>query len=295
MTSARVSQTMLQQALRAWRRRACVDFGCQDSAFDSHALTIVQRPAQSKEKYIAMAATLGTGTVLSVEESWLDLVRGLSFEKHFLAFQPQQLMLPLVEEARRRGVEVTARSAGLGFLPDEVLSAPQLPEGLHVERWEKDACVAWAPTFHNALWDDPDDIDDFLYALVFVDGSSEPQAMAGAWHEGEGLVGSAWMSHTMLAGAVWRRQSSRPWRAQSSIAATSHLLLRCDERTLPPDRARFRLRACDVHGGVRPKPRSRSPPTRDLRRRGTLSPRCRTFCESRREGAGRLRGGPWPR
>ena len=188
MTTSAVGRDVLQEAIRVWRRRACADFGCDDSAFDSHALTIVRRPPESKEKYIAMSATLGTGTVLSVDEPWIGFVQGLQFEKHFLAFQPQQLTLPLLEEARRRDVEVVARNPGLGFLPAEMPAAPSLPEHLHVERWEKDACVPWAPTFHNALWDDSEDVDDFLYALVLADGRGAPQAMAGAWRESDGLV-----------------------------------------------------------------------------------------------------------
>ena len=188
MASSAITEDVLQRSIRAWRRRASVDFGCQDSDFDSHALTVVQRPPESKEKYIAMVATVGTGTVLSVEQAWIEFVRHLQFEKHFLAFQPQQLSLPLLEEARRRGVEVIARNPGLGFLPGELPTAPALPGGLKVGRLEKDECVAWAPTFHNALWDNTDDLDDFLYALALMDEAGQPQAMAGAWRESEDLV-----------------------------------------------------------------------------------------------------------
>ncbi len=89
MATAAVDADLHQRALRVWRERACADFGCEDAAFDSHALTIVTRPPESKRNYIARVLSLGTGTVLSVEESWLDFVRTLTFEKHFLAFQPQ--------------------------------------------------------------------------------------------------------------------------------------------------------------------------------------------------------------
>ncbi len=188
MATPSVTGDILQHALSALRQRVCIDFGCKDSDFDSHALTIVQRPSDSKEKHIAMAWTVGTGTVLSVEESWLDFARTLEFEKHFLAFQPQGFMVPMLEEARRRGVEVIARSPGLGFLPAELPDPPALPAGLRLARWEKDECTPWAPTFHNALWDQPEDLDGFLYALVLVDHAGAPQAMAGAWREGEGLV-----------------------------------------------------------------------------------------------------------
>ncbi|MEX0782252.1 MAG: GNAT family N-acetyltransferase [Dehalococcoidia bacterium] len=188
MTASPVGQGILQQAVAAWRRRACVDFGCEDSAFDCHALTIVARPPDSKEKSIAMAITMGTGTVLSVQEPWIEFARTLTPEKHFLAFQPQEFALPFLEEARRRGVEVVARNPGLGFLPAEAPAPPRLPQGTRVERWQKEQCVPWALTFHNALWDDPDDIDDFLYALVLVDETGAPQAMAGAWRESDALV-----------------------------------------------------------------------------------------------------------
>ena len=193
MTTAAMREDIFQRALKVWRERACIDFGCDDSAFDSHALTVVQRPAESKEKYIAIVGTLGTGTVMSVEEAWLEFARTLHAEKHFLAFQPQQFMLPMLDEARRRGVEVVARNPGLGFLPVEDMPAPALPAGLAVERWELDACRPWASTFHNALWDntDADDLehlDEFRYALALVDGTGTPVAMAGAWHESDGLI-----------------------------------------------------------------------------------------------------------
>ena len=188
MATPAVDADLHQRAVRRWRERACVDFGCEDAAFDSHALTIATRPPESKQKYIARVLSLGTGTVLSVDESWLDFVRTLKFDKHFLAFQPQELMVPVINEAGRRGIEVIARTAGLWFLPAEVPAAPTIPDGMRVERWEREQCAPWASTFHNALGDDTDDADDFLYALVLVDGGGQPQAIAGAWHESEGLV-----------------------------------------------------------------------------------------------------------
>jgi RimJ/RimL family protein N-acetyltransferase len=188
MATPAVDADLHQRALRVWRERACADFGCEDAAFDSHALTIATRPPESKRKYIARVLSLGTGTVLSVEESWLDFVRTLTFEKHFLAFQPQELMVPVINEAGRRGIEVIARSAGLWFLPAQMPAAPIIPQGTQVERWEREQCAPWAATFHNALGESDGDGDDFLYALALVDGDGQPQAMAGAWHESKGLV-----------------------------------------------------------------------------------------------------------
>ncbi len=98
-------------------------------------------------------------------------------------------MVPVINEAGRRGIEVIARSAGLWFLPAQMPAAPVIPQGLRVERWGREQCTPWASTFHNALGDDvDDDFDAFLYALALVDGDGQPQAMAGAWHESEGLV-----------------------------------------------------------------------------------------------------------
>jgi hypothetical protein len=188
MATPAIGGDILARAVRALRERFCVDFGCRQEDLDSHALVVVERPLGSKEKSIAAALTMGTGTVLSVQQPWLEFARAIRPEKHFLAFQPEEFALRFLEEARRRGIEVVARNPGLGFLPAEVPPAPELPGGFRVERWQLDQCKSWAATFHNALWDDPEDLDDFQYALVLLDGAGQPQAMAGAWRESDDLV-----------------------------------------------------------------------------------------------------------
>lgn len=185
-----MTSELLSRGLAVFRERLAHDFGCDVSAFDSHALTIVQRPPKSREKYIAMATTLGTGTVLSVDPEFFGVLSDMTVEKHFQAFNPQSLFLPIFREAERRGIEVVARNPGLGFLLEEDLPQPPVPEGLTLERWERDQCEPWAATFHNALWDaeDLDELHKFRYAIVLTAGDGSPRAMAGAWDEARGLI-----------------------------------------------------------------------------------------------------------
>lgn len=111
-----MADDIFARGLAHYRERAAVDFGCDLAAFDSHQLTVVRRPAESAEKYIMVAMTLGSGTVVTVDEAWLDFVRGVELKKHFDAFQAQSMLIPVVDEARRRGIEVVARNPNLGFL-----------------------------------------------------------------------------------------------------------------------------------------------------------------------------------
>lgn len=183
-----MASEIFSRSLAALRARVAHDYGCEEAAFDSHDLTIVQRPPDLREKRLVAAVTFGTGTVISADASFLEMVRSLSFEKHFLAFGPQELAFPVIEEAHRRGIEVVVRYPGLGFVLSEEPAMPDSPQGLHFERWGKEQCMPWTTTFHNALWDDPSELDEFLYALVLVDEERRPKAMTGAWRESDSLV-----------------------------------------------------------------------------------------------------------
>jgi GNAT acetyltransferase-like protein len=179
---------LFSRGLAELRARVAHDYGCRVEDFDTHGLTVVQRPGDAREKTLASIVTFGTGTVVSADASFIELVRGLTFEKHFLAFGPLELALPVIEEARRRGIEVIARNPGLGFVLSREPAMPEAPEGMRFERWDLEQCRPWTTTFHNALWDDPSELDQFLYALVLVNEDGRPMAMTGAWREGDHLV-----------------------------------------------------------------------------------------------------------
>lgn len=180
---------VLSSALAVYRDRQAIDLGCSPGAFDSHTLTVAQRPAWMPQRVLVLGATFGTGTVLSVQEQFVPFVQSLTVEKHYEAFGVREMIEPVLNEAHARGIDVETRGPGLGFLPGERPAAPDLPAGLRLERWELERVTPWAPTFSNALWDNTDEhLDEFRYALVLVDSAGAPQAMAGAWHEAEGLV-----------------------------------------------------------------------------------------------------------
>ncbi len=180
-----MSDDIFARGLTHYRERLAIDFGCDVAALDSNQLTIVHRPAASAEEYIMLAVTLGTGTVVSADEAWVEFVRGLPLEKHFAAFQLQPMLGPVVDEARRREIDIVARSPNLGFLLGAPPTAPALPGGTRIERLDAIAYQPWIKQFHNALEGDPEEL---LFAIAILDERDRPVAVAGAWDESKGLI-----------------------------------------------------------------------------------------------------------
>ena len=90
------------------RNALASDLGCDESAFATNDLTVVPRPADSRERqYAALAATLGTGTVLSVDPPFLDWARANRPAAHHHVLYPAFLAalageIAVAERARRR-------------------------------------------------------------------------------------------------------------------------------------------------------------------------------------------------
>lgn len=174
---------------RATRARA---MGCKPEDFDRHELVIVDRPSAQPERFLMMALTFGTGTVLSVHPDFTHWVRqNAPTDKHYRAMFPNVLVQPLTEEAARRGRPAGWRSPNLSFLPARLPVALPVPEGLRVEVFD----LAWRNRmwprgeFHNALGEvnEVDEGAGFHYALAIMDGDV-PAAVAGAWDDQPGLV-----------------------------------------------------------------------------------------------------------
>ncbi len=89
--------------LARFRAETARQLGCDESAFDSNALTVVPRPASSRYNNLALVGTFGTGTVVAVEPSYVEWVQGHTPERHFLAMRPSEFLTPLLIEAERRG------------------------------------------------------------------------------------------------------------------------------------------------------------------------------------------------
>ena len=186
-----MSTAYFQRALHLYSESRAAVLGCVPDDFDRHELVIVAKPADSKQKFLLMALTLGTGTVVSVRDDYLDWTKANApADKHYRALFPNVLLAPLAEEAARRGESVGWRAPNLSFLPGNQPAAKPVPGGLAAMPFER----AWRdrvfPTgeFHNALGElDDDDGDDFRYGLAIMDGD-RPAAVAGGWDDGEGLI-----------------------------------------------------------------------------------------------------------
>ena len=183
--------TYFERAVARFRAARALDLGCDVSAFDSHALTIVPKPETTRQPYVFAGMTFGTGTVLSVEPQYLDWVRENAPEPHYRAIFPFAMFQPLVEEAARRGERLDPRFPNLGFLPGEPAREPVLPEGLAVRRIDR----AWreplveSAEFDNALGTPGNAYVDSIwrFGVAIFDGEV-PAAVAGGYDDGEGLI-----------------------------------------------------------------------------------------------------------
>ncbi len=178
------------EAQRRYRAARAVELGCTTADFESHALTIADRPAVSESLFVFQAVTFGTGTVVSIAPDYREWVTANAPEMHYRAMFPNVLLAPLAEEGKRRGEDLAWRSPNLSFIPGSEIAAVPVPEGLvgrRVERDFHDAHVESA-TFDNSLGGPGNTFVSALwqYGFVLFDGDT-PAAVAGAYHDGDGL------------------------------------------------------------------------------------------------------------
>ena len=178
--------------LARFRAECARELGCEESAFDSHALTVVSRPETARFKNLAFVQTFGTGTVVCVEPSYLEWTQSHAPRKHYDAFNPSEVLLPFLAEAERRGDHGVVRVTGLGFVCAELSPEPALPAGVSavpIDRGWRAARLE-SGVFDNSLGElgevYPEEYWRFGVALVGADG--EPMAVAGAYDDGLELL-----------------------------------------------------------------------------------------------------------
>jgi RimJ/RimL family protein N-acetyltransferase len=183
-----MSTDYYRAALAQYRETRAAVMGCTPADFDRHELVITTRPEDGK--FVLMALTLGTGTVVSVVPEYMDWTRAnIPTDKHYRALFPNVLLQPLTEEGKRRGEDIGWRSPNLSFLPAHEPVAMAVPGGLQAMPFEPDWRAKVWPTgeFHNALGElDPPEEEGFAYGLALMDGD-RPAAVAGAWDDSAGL------------------------------------------------------------------------------------------------------------
>ncbi len=178
--------------LARFRAECARELGCDESAFDSHALTVVPRPETARYKNFAFVHTFGTGTVVSVEPSYLEWTLAHTPDKHFLAFGGSDFLVPFLAETERRGDRAAMRGTGLGFVAQELPTEPALPVGVTAMSIDRDwrATYLASSVFDNSLGEPgeehPEEYWRWGIALVAPDG--EPIAVAGAYDDGQDLL-----------------------------------------------------------------------------------------------------------
>ena len=88
--------------LARFRAESARELGCEESAFDSHVLTVVPRPESARYKNFAFVHTFGTGTVVSVEPSYLEWTQSHAPRKYLFCIHrgrrqsPKEFFIPPV-------------------------------------------------------------------------------------------------------------------------------------------------------------------------------------------------------
>jgi hypothetical protein len=180
-----------RDALERFRTTRAGMLGCSPADFDGHSLVIVDRPESQPDRFLMMALTFGTGTVVAVRPDYTEWVRATApTDKHYRAMFPNVLLQPLTEEAARRGETAGWRSPNLSFLPASEPVALSVPAGLRAMPFD----LAWRDEqrprgeFHNALGElDSSEDAGFLYGLAIMDAEM-PAAVAGGWEDEDGMV-----------------------------------------------------------------------------------------------------------
>lgn len=178
-------------AVDRYRETRAEILGCTPLDFDGHSLVIVPRPEGPYAKFVMMALTFGTGTVVSVEDAYLEwATANAPTDHHYRAVFPNVLLQPLAEEAARRSETFGWRAPNLSFIPGDIPTPMDVPAGLRAMPFAQDQRAEWLPSgeFHNAL-NKPTEPEDggFRYGLALMDGE-KPVAVAGGWDDCEGLI-----------------------------------------------------------------------------------------------------------
>jgi GNAT superfamily N-acetyltransferase len=168
---------------KATREAYAQGLRCDVSAFESEALTIVDRPKESPWN-TAIAATFGTGTVLCIDPAYREFVEANPPKKHYHAMSTA-FFGAIAAEGQRRGVKLLFWSPGICFTIAEHPPELSVPAGFEFR--EQDA--AWMNAeqqnhrFENGVGAAGKDGREFRnrFALALYDAAGEIAAVAGAF------------------------------------------------------------------------------------------------------------------
>lgn len=181
------SSEVLREALAA-------EMGCAAEDYRSHQVTVVVRPAGSREPHLALVTTMGSGSVVSVRDARLvDWVR----EHAPPANRNQQVFLPsflegLATHARELGYhDAKSHSASGGCVLAQLHDSPPLPPGFVLREISlaEQSALRSGGAFDNALGE-PDEhrriaATRTAFAVDAPDGGTA--AVCGIWEQYPGI------------------------------------------------------------------------------------------------------------
>lgn len=186
-----MTTALFREQAAALLKGAALDLGCEPRALYSHALTIVSRPKVQRRPFVALAVDSGLGTVLSVEPSLMEWARANVPDGN----HSQALQMFFIADLERRAAEggfagAKAHGTGLSFALSELVTAPELPEGLRL----REMPLSWmeaqrsSNVFDNALGEaeDKERFGRTRTAFAVLTANDEPLAIAGVCNYGWG-------------------------------------------------------------------------------------------------------------
>jgi hypothetical protein len=174
---------LADQAARV--RRAYADgLGVDIAAFATEALTVVDRLEPAPWPYVAIAATFGTGTVLSIDPAYREAATALVPRTHHEAAAPT-FLAAIAAEARSRGHHPGVQGASIGWALSRAPGDPQPPAGLRFVELDADAMKAGiaAGGFANGFGLGAADGRDFRnrFAIAALDDAGATVGVAGVF------------------------------------------------------------------------------------------------------------------
>ncbi|HEX6032156.1 MAG TPA: GNAT family N-acetyltransferase [Tepidiformaceae bacterium] len=176
--------TLFETNAAALRMAVASFLGCEAAAFEGERLTIVDRAEPAVWPYVALAATFGVGTVLSVDPELRAFADTLQPERHYDAVRPA-VLTRIAEEARRLGRQASVAAPGIGWALASIPDAPDAPRGLELMPVDADwmAREMEERRFENGIGLPGEGGRSFRnrYGLALFDPAGEPVAVAGVF------------------------------------------------------------------------------------------------------------------
>jgi RimJ/RimL family protein N-acetyltransferase len=166
------------------REAIATSLGGTVDAFTSERLTIVDRPEPPAWPYVAMVATFGTGTLVSIDPEYRDVAEEHAPSPHYRAHYPSFLNR-ILEAGATRGIRMEASPPMLLWALSRMPEARPAPPGLTFQRVDAAWMVAEQANhrFENGVGEPGVAAREMRnrFGAALMDDSGRPIAVAGAF------------------------------------------------------------------------------------------------------------------